>query len=52
MCRKRRRKAAIKHKVPYVTTLSAALSSAVGIAARGAGAGELRSLQEYHAGVR
>jgi carbamoyl-phosphate synthase large subunit len=46
------RKAAIKHKVPYVTTLSAALSSAAGIAARRAGSGELRSLQEYHARVR
>ncbi|MBN1611615.1 MAG: carbamoyl-phosphate synthase large subunit [Polyangiaceae bacterium] len=46
------RKAAIKHKVPYVTTLSAAVSSAVGIAARQAGSSELRSLQEYHARVR
>jgi carbamoyl-phosphate synthase large subunit len=46
------RKAAIKHKVPYVTTLSAALSSALGIAARRAGSGELRSLHEYHAQVR
>jgi carbamoyl-phosphate synthase large subunit len=46
------RKAAIKHKVPYVTTLSAALSSATGIAARRAGTGTLRSLQEYHARVR
>jgi carbamoyl-phosphate synthase large subunit len=46
------RKLAIKHKVPYVTTLSAALSSAIGIAARVNGSGELRSLQEYHARVR
>jgi carbamoyl-phosphate synthase large subunit len=46
------RKLAIKHKVPYVTTLSAALSSAMGIAARASGSGELRSLQEYHARVR
>jgi len=45
------RKAAIKYKVPYITTLAAALASAKGIAAcrsdseRKAG---VRSLQEYH----
>jgi carbamoyl-phosphate synthase large subunit len=46
------RKTAIKHKVPYVTTLSAALSSAAGIAAHRLAPGELRSVQEYHARVR
>jgi len=42
------RKAAIKHKVPYVTTLAAALASARGIAARRTGHGGVKSLQEYH----
>jgi carbamoyl-phosphate synthase large subunit len=43
------RKAAIKHKVPYVTTLAAALASARGIAAfRSRQGGEVKSLTEYH----
>ena len=42
------RKAAIKHKVPYVTTLAAALASAKGIAARRTGHGGVKSLQAYH----
>ena len=46
------RKAAIKHKIPYVTTLSAAVASAEGIAARRHGKGGVRSLQEYHAEIR
>ncbi len=46
------RKTAIKHKIPYVTTLAGALSSALGIAARRTATTELRSLQEYHARVR
>jgi carbamoyl-phosphate synthase large subunit len=43
------RKAAIKYKVPYVTTLAGALASVRGIAAARAGRGGVRSLQEYHA---
>ncbi len=45
------RKAAIQHKVPYVTTAAAALAAALGIEARRAGAEGVRSLQEYHAAI-
>jgi carbamoyl-phosphate synthase large subunit len=43
------RKAAVKYKVPYITTVTAAVAAAEGIAARRRGAGKVRSLQEYHA---
>ncbi len=43
------RKAAIRHKVPYVTTLAAALASARGIAETHSGRAGVRSLQSYHA---
>ncbi len=43
------RKAAIKHKVPYITTTAAAVAAAKGIAARRDGEPQVRSLQEYHA---
>jgi len=46
------RKSAIKHKVPYITTLAAALAAAEGIAARREGAPQVKSLQEYHAGIK
>ena len=46
------RKAAIKHKIPYITTLSAAEAAAEGIAAQRAGGGKIQSLQEYHASIR
>ncbi len=46
------RKAAIKYKIPYITTLTAAAASAKGIAARRDGAPIVKSLQEYHAGIR
>jgi len=46
------RKAAIKHKVPYITTTAAALAAVKGIAARKEGKGEVRSLQEYHQALR
>ncbi len=46
------RKAAIKHKAPYVTTLAAALASAKGIAARRTGHGGVKSLQEYHRDIQ
>ena len=43
------RKAAIKYRVPYITTTAAAVAAAKGIAARRDGAPKVRSLQEYHA---
>ncbi len=46
------RKAAIKYKVPYITTLSAALASARGIAAFRKGHGEVKSVQAYHEDIR
>ncbi|MBE9487201.1 MAG: carbamoyl-phosphate synthase large subunit [Chloroflexi bacterium] len=46
------RKAAIKNRVPYITTTAAAIAAAKGIAARRAGKGEVRSLQEYHSRIR
>ena len=45
------RQAAIKYKVPYLTTLAAAFAAAEGIAAAMHGKGEVRSLQEYHAAI-
>jgi carbamoyl-phosphate synthase large subunit len=45
------RKAAIKYKVPYITTLAAALAAARGIAAYRQGKDSVKSLQEYHAGI-
>ncbi len=45
------RKAAIKYKIPYITTTAAAIAAAKGIAAmRGEKAG-VRSLQKYHAAI-
>ncbi|MBR1920416.1 MAG: carbamoyl-phosphate synthase large subunit [Kiritimatiellae bacterium] len=46
------RKACIKYKVPYITTLAAASAAAEGIAAAMSGRGEVRSLQSYHASIR
>ena len=46
------RRAAIKHKVPYITTTAAAIAAAKGIAARREGAPKVRSLQQYHADIR
>ena len=45
------RKAAIKHGVPYITTLTAALATAEGIAARQKGDTGVKSLQSYHADI-
>jgi len=42
------RKAAIKHKIPYITTIAAALAAVEGISARKQGKEAIRSLQEYH----
>jgi carbamoyl-phosphate synthase large subunit len=47
------RKAAIKHKLPYVTTLAAARAAIRGIAdCRKFGAAEVRSLQSYHQALK
>jgi carbamoyl-phosphate synthase large subunit len=45
------RRAAIKHKVPYITTTAAAIAAAKGIAARREGSRKVRSLQQYHADI-
>jgi len=45
------RKTAIKHKIPYITTLSAALAAAQGVAASVKGDAGVKSLQEYHADI-
>jgi len=45
------RKAAIRHRVPYITTIAAAIAAAKGIAARRRGRAPVRSLQKYHAGI-
>ena len=45
------RKAAIKYKIPYITTLAAAIAAAKGIAAYRKGKGTVRSLQDYHADI-
>lgn len=42
------RKAAIRYKVPYITTTVAAAAAAAGIAARRAAQPSVRSLQSYH----
>ncbi|MBN2376744.1 MAG: carbamoyl-phosphate synthase large subunit [Sedimentisphaerales bacterium] len=45
------RKAAIKYKVPYITTLAAARATVKGIAAQQGGGSEVCSLQEYHKAI-
>jgi carbamoyl-phosphate synthase large subunit len=46
------RKAAIRHRVPYITTTTAALAAAHGIAAHRASQDTVRSLQDYHKQIR
>jgi len=49
------RKTAIRKKVPYITTMAAALASVKGIAVyknNSAGSANLKSLQEYHADMK
>ena len=46
------RKSAIKYKVPYITTTSAALAATKGIKDRRNGAYKVKSLQEYHRNIR
>jgi carbamoyl-phosphate synthase large subunit len=46
------RKAAIKYRVPYITTLAAAAAAAKGIAAHRKGRSGVKSLQSYHADIK
>ena len=46
------RKSAIKYKVPYITTLAAAMAAARGIAAYREGKSDVRPLQDYHADIK
>ena len=46
------RKAAIKYKVPYITTTAAAVAAAKGIAANRLGHGQVKSLQNYHRDIK
>jgi carbamoyl-phosphate synthase large subunit len=45
------RKAAIKYKIPYITTTAAAVAAAKGIVAIRKGHGHVKSLQRYHADI-
>ncbi len=45
------RKNAIKYKIPYITTTSAALSATNGIKERQNGSYQVKSLQEYHSEI-
>ncbi len=46
------RKNAIKHKIPYITTLAAAVAAAKGIAANRQRHGRAKSLQAYHRDIK
>ncbi len=46
------RKAAIRYKVPYITTIAAARAAAKGIAAMKRHQPEVKSIQDYHAGIK
>ncbi len=46
------RKAAIRFKIPYLTTLPAAVAAAKGIAAYRQGIPEVKALQDYHADIK
>ncbi|MGD2127331.1 MAG: carbamoyl-phosphate synthase large subunit [Desulfobacteraceae bacterium] len=46
------RKSAIRYKVPYITTVAAALAAAKGIRAVRKGHGSVKSLQSYHADIK
>jgi carbamoyl-phosphate synthase large subunit len=46
------RKTAVKYKIPYITTLSAAKAAVLGIAERRGVPGDVKSLQEYHTDIR
>jgi carbamoyl-phosphate synthase large subunit len=46
------RKAAIKYKITYITTLAAGVAAARGISAFRKGHGKVKSLQSYHADIK
>ena len=46
------RKAAIKHKVPYITTTAAAVAAAKGIEVYQKGKEGVKSLQDYHKDIK
>jgi carbamoyl-phosphate synthase large subunit len=46
------RKAAVKYKIPFITTAAAARAAAVGITEFRAGRAEIKSLQSYHQDIR
>jgi len=46
------RKAAIKYRIPYITTIAAAAAAATGIAAHRNSRAAVRSLQSYHSGIK
>jgi carbamoyl-phosphate synthase large subunit len=46
------RKAAIKYKIPYITTVAAAAATVKGIAAFQKKPGQIKSLQSYHADIK
>ena len=46
------RKAAIKYKIPYITTIAAAVAAVKGITAFRQGHGRAKSLQSYHMDIR
>jgi len=46
------RKAVIKYKIPYVTTIAAAAAAAKGIAAFRKNPGQIKPLQQYHAEIK
>jgi len=46
------RKAAIKYKIPYITTVAAAVAAVKGITACREGHGRAKSLQSYHAEIK
>ena len=46
------RKSAIKYKIPYITTIAAAVAAVKGIAALRDGHGRAKSLQSYHAEIK
>ena len=45
------RKSAIKYKIPYITTISAALAAIKGIKAQIDNKTEVKSLQAYHGDI-
>ena len=46
------RKSAIRYKIPYITTIAAAIAAAKGIKAVRKGHGKVKSLQKYHADIK